>query len=190
MLTDSLPRLNERKSEYQRSDEIMRIELPSINVFRSLSAELEQALKEDDQKTVRAISKAIAKEFSHALEIPAPKISILGARPLEVTETTQMELFGDYHHDDMKIRLWMRTAVHKRATAFGTFLSTLCHELCHHHDVVGLDLPNTYHTRGFYTRAGLLYHDMRGTPAKTLVWDKRSHGRFAINWGKTMRGPR
>jgi len=27
-----------------------------------------------------------------------------------------------------------RTAVHKEVTSFGTFLSTLCHEFCHHLD--------------------------------------------------------
>jgi hypothetical protein len=37
------------------------------------------------------------------------------------------ELFV-YQFDKKVIRVWMRTAVQKRVTSFGTFLSTLCHE--------------------------------------------------------------
>ncbi len=43
----------------------------------------------------------------------------------------------------MLIRLWMRTAVRKEVTSFGTFLNTLCHEFCHHLD---------FHRFGFPTR--------------------------------------
>ena len=34
----------------------------------------------------------------------------------------------------MLIRVWMRTAVRKGVTSRGTFLTTLCHEFCHHLD--------------------------------------------------------
>ena len=34
----------------------------------------------------------------------------------------------------MLICVWMKTAVRKEITSFGTFLSTLCHEFCHHLD--------------------------------------------------------
>jgi hypothetical protein len=82
----------------------------------------------------------------------------------------------------------MRTAVREKATSFGTLLSTLCHEICHHLDVVLMNLPNTFHTRGFYERAGLLYHHIKGTPMRPLVWDKQKNGTFRINWPATMRG--
>lgn len=41
--------------------------------------------------------------------------------------------------DTMLIRVWMRTAVRKDVTSFGTFLSTLCHEFCHHLDFKNSD---------------------------------------------------
>jgi hypothetical protein len=62
----------------------------------------------------------------------------------------------------MLIRLWMRTAVRKEITFFGTFLSTLCHEFCHHLDFQRLRFPDSWHTRGFYERTATLYHHARG----------------------------
>ena len=35
----------------------------------------------------------------------------------------------------MMIRMWTRTAARKEITSFGMFLSTLCHEFCHHLDL-------------------------------------------------------
>jgi hypothetical protein len=75
---------------------------------------------------------------------------VLAARPLRVQEGGwATELFGDYHHDNKLIRVWMRTAVQKHVTSFGTFFSTLCHEFCHHLDREWLGFPHTPHTRGF-----------------------------------------
>jgi len=59
------------------------------------------------------------------------------------------ELFGDYNPETMLIRVWMRTAVRKQVTSFGTFLSTLCHELCHHLDYQRFGFRDSWHTRGF-----------------------------------------
>ncbi|MGD9683700.1 MAG: hypothetical protein AB7W16_21250 [Candidatus Obscuribacterales bacterium] len=190
MITDRIPKSSNKRSEYERSDALLTIAKLPVEPFRSLSAELEVALKQESQRDVRRIANQISKEFARAAGIEAATVSVLGARPLEVSESQEFELFGDYQPDTQKIRLWMRTAVHKRTTAFGTFLSTLCHELCHHWDMVGLDLPNTYHTRGFYIRAGLLYHHMRGTPVRPLVFDELKGGLFAINWPRTMKGAR
>ena len=43
----------------------------------------------------------------------------------------------------------MRTAVRKEVTSFGTFVSTLCHEFCHHLDFQKFGFPDSWHTRGF-----------------------------------------
>ncbi len=43
----------------------------------------------------------------------------------------------------------MRTAVRKEITSFGTFLSTLCHEFCHHLDFQRFRFPDSWHTRAF-----------------------------------------
>jgi hypothetical protein len=87
----------------------------------------------------------------------------------------------------MLIRVWMRTAVRKEITSFGTFLSTLCHEFCHHLDYKKFGFADSWHTSGFYERAAVLYHHARGTPQKCLFWVPISGGRWWIDWVKTNR---
>lgn len=112
---------------------------------------------------------------------------MLASRPLRVREQWSTELFGDYAPDTKLIRVWMRTAVRKEVTSFGTFLSTLCHEFCHHLDFQKFGFADSWHTRGFYERAAVLYHYARGTPQKRLVWAPMSGGRWRIDWPKTNR---
>ena len=103
-------------------------------------------------------------------------------------EDWSTELFGDYAPETMLIRAWMRTAVRKEVTSFGTFLSTLCHEFCHLLDFHKFKFPNSWHTRGFYERTAALYHHARGTPSKRLFWVRMPGGRWRIDWPSTNRG--
>jgi hypothetical protein len=119
--------------------------------------------------------------------VPRCDIRVLAARPLRVREHSTTELFGDYHPDTMLIRVWMRTAIRKEVTAFGTFLSTLCHEFCHHLDFHRFAFPNSWHTRGFYERTAALYHHAKGTPPKGLVWARLPGQRYRIDWPRTNR---
>jgi hypothetical protein len=98
------------------------------------------------------------------------------------------ELFGDYDPATMLIRLWMRTARKKEITSFGTFLSTLCHEFCHHLDYHLFKFSDSWHTRGFYERTAVLYHHARETPYKRLFWAPVAGGRWRIDWPRTNRG--
>lgn len=102
-------------------------------------------------------------------------------------ENWSTELFGDYTPQTMLIRVWMRTAVRKKVTSFGTFLSTLCHEFCHHLDFKKFGFVDSWHTRGFYDRAAALYHCARGTPPKRLFWVAVRGGRWRIDWPRTNR---
>jgi hypothetical protein len=121
--------------------------------------------------------------------VARPQIRVLAARPLRVREGGwATELFGDYHSEKKLIRVWMRTAVRKKVTSFGTFLSTLCHEFCHHLDMERLGFRDSPHTRGFYGRAAVLYHHARGTPPKRLFWVPVRDGRWRIDWPRTNRG--
>ena len=105
-----------------------------------------------------------------------------------VRENWTSELFGDYDPSTKTIRVWMRTTVRKDITSFGTFLSTLCHEFCHHLDFQKLGFTDSWHTRGFYERAAALYHYARGTTLKKLFWVPVSGGRWCIDWQRTNRG--
>ena len=114
---------------------------------------------------------------------------MLRARPIRVREGGWgTELFGDYHFDEKLIRVWMRTAIQKRVTSFGTFFATLCHEFCHHLDRERFGFMETPHTRGFYERTAALYHHARSTPAKRLCWVPFFGGRWRIDWPRTNRG--
>jgi hypothetical protein len=105
---------------------------------------------------------------------------VLAARPLRVREGWSTELFGDYAPETMLIRVWMKTAVRKEVTSFGTFLSTLCHEFCHHLDFHKFKFPDSWQTRGFYERTAVLYHCARGTAPKRLFWVRMPGGCWRI----------
>lgn len=190
MITDKPPRKADCKHEYERSERLMQFELPPLGSLRQLANELEIAMKEEDRSRIQRICNAIASEVCDFYKVPPPKVRVLGVRPLEENGDYVDETFGDYSFETARIRLWMRTAVLEKVTSFGTLLATLCHEICHHLDVVYFDLPNTFHTVGFFERSGLLYHHIRGTARKQLVWDRLTNGTFRINWPRTMKGVR
>ena len=58
------------------------------------------------------------------------------------------------------ISLWMRTARHRRVVAFRAFLRTFLHEYCHHLDYHLFNLPDSFHTEGFYKRESSLFHQL------------------------------
>lgn len=188
MNTDSIPRKKAFKEEYERSENLRSLELLPPEPVRSYARDLEAALASENRREVQLAANAIADVFASSFGIPCSAVKVLGVRPRKVTEKSVYETYGDYDTETMKIRLWMRTAILQKPSAFGTLLSTLCHELCHHLDFVHLDLPNTFHTRGFYERAGVLYHHIRDTPIRQLVWTRLADGTYSINWPATMRG--
>jgi hypothetical protein len=129
---------------------------------------------------------AVAADF---YKVSRPELRVLEARPLRVREGGwATELFRDYDPEKKKIRVWMRTAVRKQVTSYGTFLSTLCHEFCHHLDFERFGFRNTPHTRGSYERTAALCHHARGTPRKRLFWAPLRDGRWWIDWPRTNRG--
>lgn len=53
------------------------------------------------------------------------------------------------------IRVYLRTARHRRPIALKTFFNTLVHEWVHHYDFAALG--DTIHCSGFYERLGAIY---------------------------------
>jgi hypothetical protein len=132
-----------------------------------------------------------SEEFLHAaadfFRVDRCGVSVLAARPLYVRERSTTELFGDYQPNTALIRVWAKTAVRKEITSFGTFLSTLCHEFCHHLDFRRFGYRNSWHTRGFYERTAALYHHAKGTPRKPLIWVPMHGQRWRIDWSRMNR---
>jgi hypothetical protein len=185
MLTDAPPRKVNRAG-FLESERIRTLDLPQHGRLPAIAKSIESAMKSDKSAVVRracAEFLAIASEF---YEAPACGVRVLASRPLRVREQWTTELFGDYSPENMLIRVWMRTAVRKEVTSFGTFVSTLCHEFCHHLDFQKFGFRDSWHTRGFYERAATLYHHARGTPPKRLFWVPVAGGRWRIDWQRTV----
>jgi hypothetical protein len=186
MLTDAPCRKS--RSGFLESDRIKTLDLPPNGDLLKIAQRLESGMKSDKIRDVRIACTDFLATASDFYEVPTCGIRVLAARPLRTRERGTFELFGDYAPESMLIRVWMRTAVRKEVTSFGTFLSTLCHEFCHHLDFKKFGFADSWHTRGFYERAGVLYHYARGTPLKRLFWVPLAGGRWRIDWQRTNRG--
>jgi hypothetical protein len=187
MLTEAPPRKRNREL-FLDSDRIKTLELPQDARLQKVAMALQAAMEAEASADVRRACTEFLDAACEFYKVRACEVRVLAARPLRVREHSTTELFGDYHPDTMLIRVWMRTAVRKEVTSFGTFLSTLCHEFCHHLDFHRFRFPNSWHTRGFYERTAQLYHHARGTPPKALFWIPVTSGRWRIDWPRTNRG--
>jgi hypothetical protein len=145
-------------------------------------------MKAGQKADVRRACAEFLKTTSRFYKVRDCGIGVLASRPLRVRENWTSELFGDYSPETMMIRVWMRTAIRQEVTSFGTFLSTLCHEFCHHLDFRKFGFRDSWHTRGFYERAAALYHHARETPPKKLFWVPVRGGRWRIDWPRTESG--
>jgi hypothetical protein len=189
MLTEGVPRRLSLRAGFQQSDLLTSLPLPADDRLRELAKSIALAM---DEVTDTGIQPACAEFLRVAADfygVEKPGIRVLAARPLRVREGGgASELFGDYSPETFLVRVWIRTAVRKQVTSFGTFLSTLCHEFCHHLDYHRFNFKDSWHTRGFYERTAALYHHARGTPAKRLFWVRMPAGRWRIDWQRTRRG--
>lgn len=149
-----------RKRIYDRSDAIERIDLPDAAALRPLVAPLEAALQAEQRAEAERLCAALAAGIVGQLKAPPLRVAVLAVRP----KGDWGELHGLYLPEDegkqAVIKLWMRTAEHKRVVAFRSFLRTLLHELCHHFDYELFGLEETFHTEGFYKRESSLFHQL------------------------------
>jgi hypothetical protein len=185
MLTDIPPR--KARARFLESDRINMLDLSDDGRLASISRQIESAMKSEHCPAVWRACTNFLQVASNFYHVPSCGLRVLSARPLRVREHWTSELFGDYAPETMLIRVWMRTAVRKEITSFGTFLSTLCHEFCHHLDFQRFGFPDSWHTRGFYERAAALYHHARDTAPKRLFWVPVAGGRWRIDWARTNR---
>jgi hypothetical protein len=186
MLTDAPPRKANRAG-FLESDQTRTLDLPQDGSLLTITKSIESAMRRGRSTDVRRTCVDFLKAASEFYKVAECGIRVLAARPLRVRESWSTELFGDYTPESMLIRVWMRTAVRREVTSFGTFLSTLCHEFCHHLDYQKFEFHDSWHTRGFYERAAALYHHARGTPLKKLFWLPVAGGRWRIDWPRTNR---
>ena len=184
MLTDAPPRKANRAG-FLESERKKTLDLPQDGRLLAIAQSIESAMDGARTVDVRRACTEFLETTSQFYRVPDCDVRVLAARPLRVRESWSSELFGDYNPETMMIRVWMRTAVRKEVTSFGTFVSTLCHEFCHHLDFQKFGFPDSWHTRGFYERAAALY---AGDTAKAAVLGASCRGRWRIDWPRTNRG--
>lgn len=188
MITDRPPRTRARRLLFDRSDALTELPLPSGDALRAPAGRIVELLAEADRAGLEAACDEFVRAASGFYKIRPASVQVLAARPRRVYRDGTSELYGDYDLESALIRVWMRTAVHKRVTSAGTFLSTLCHEFCHHLDLELFGFPDTPHTRGFYMRTAHLYHHARQSPLRPLHWIARG-GVYHVDWSR-MRAKR
>ena len=186
MLTDSPPGKG-KLALFNESDRITTLLLPPPAALLGPTQLIAAGMQTGKAQEVRVGCEQFLQSLSRFYQVSPCGVRVLASRPLRIRENWSNELFGDYNPSTLAIRVWMRTAVKKDITSFGTFLSTLCHEYCHHLDFEHFKFPDSWHTRGFYQRAGALYHYARGTPPKRLYWASTSGGLWRIDWPRTNR---
>jgi hypothetical protein len=187
MFTDTPPR-NKDRAGFLKSDSIKSLDLPQdARMLPEIARDIDAAMQTGKATDVRVVCAEFLSQASLFYQVPKCGVRVLAARPLRGREWVT-ELFGDYDPKPMLIRLWMRTARKKEITSFGTFLSTLCHEFCHHLDYHFFKFSDSWHTRGFYERTAALYHHARETPYKRLFWAPVAGERWRIDWPRTNRG--
>jgi hypothetical protein len=185
VLTDRPPRNIKLAAKFIASDQLIALPVPADDRLRAPALAIQVAMQADRRKDVQQACMEFLSAAGDFYQVPATTVRALASRPLRVREGGwASELFGDYTPSTAVIRIWTRTAVRKQVTSFGTFLSTLCHEFCHHLDCQKLGFRQSPHTRGFYARTAVLYHHARGTPAKQLFWLKSPGNRWRIDWGR------
>jgi len=186
LLTDPIPRAAAQRRQYEASDARPSLDLPPSEELQKLAVALKDALASASGTDVRRAGLALLGFLAASYGVSAPKLSVLGARPKNVSEGSSYELWGDYTFVTQAIRVWMRTAVLGKVTSYRGLLNTLLHEFCHHLDVKRFGWPDTPHTRGFYGRVDDLYHLASGTAPldrRPLVWIK-SRNIWRIDWTK------
>jgi hypothetical protein len=183
--TDRPPRGKALLAKFAESDQINALEVPRDDRLRTLATTIESVMEDGSRAAVRSACTDFLSAASAFYGVPTPDVRALSARPLTIREGGwATELFGEYSPGSGRIRIWTRTAVRKQVTSPGTFLSTLCHEFCHHLDCQRFGFRSSPHTRGFFERTAVLYHHARGTPLKRLFWVRMQGGRWRIDWSR------
>jgi uncharacterized damage-inducible protein DinB len=156
-----------QQATYAKSDGVTQIRLRRPEEIRPRVHALEAALASENRERAQEASDRLTRALTDALGIQAVRVEVLAARP----HARWGELHGLYEAPRRarpKITLWMRTAKRRRVVAFRTFLRTLLHEVGHHLDYTLLNLPDSFHTDGFYKRESSLFHQLVPTEENAM----------------------
>ncbi len=185
MITDPAPRAAAKRREYDRSDAIVTVPLGNDGQVAALARALAEAMATGTPAPVQRAGSRLLSAMAAFYGVPVPPLRVLGVRPHRVSAgVCTYQLYGDYTPKTHRIRVWMRTAIREKVSSPKALLNTLLHEFCHHLDCTRLGCPESYHTRGFFTRIDHLYHHALETPLerrRPLRWIKRGSV-WSVDW--------
>ena len=169
----SSPRKSRLLAEFHGSDQHISLHVPVDGRLLSRAKAIESAMKAGKPAAISYACGDFLTVASDFYKVQRAEVRVLAARPLRVRKAVGRLSFlatTTFKHRSFASGLVLPFASKLRPT--GSFLSTLCHEFCHHLDCRLFGIKDSPHTRGFYQRAAVLYHHARGTPVKQLVWVK------------------
>jgi len=153
-----------RKRTYDRSDTIVALPLPAGVDTAPVIAAIATGLHADREADVQRACQRLLDDLTGRFAVPPLRVKVFATRP----SGDWGELHGMYRPEEegarAAVELWMRTARKQKVVALRTFLRTLLHELCHHLDYELYQLPETFHTEGFYKRESHLLNQLAGPP--------------------------
>lgn len=151
------------KATYRKSDALSAIPLPDASALLPLARAVDEALSAGKRPGVAKALNALSDALLAQLGAPRIRVHVRASRPA-IEEG--VELHGLYtfatDEDPAKIEVWMKTKAHGKVVRFRTFLRTFLHEIVHHLDVTVLDLPDSFHTEGFFRRESSLVRQLVG----------------------------
>jgi hypothetical protein len=140
---------------------------PDVPSVLPLVADLRAALEAG--RRVRATKAANTLVLALCKQLGAPKVRV------RIHETRPSwdggELHGLYTFalevgEVPEIEVWMRTVAKGQIVKFRTFMRTLLHEVCHHLDATIFEMPESFHTHGFYARESSFVKQLLGEQPK------------------------
>jgi hypothetical protein len=145
-----------RQAIYRKSDAIGALELPAGLAVAEPVRTIDAGLARGHRATVQQGAQRLIDALVAGFAVPSIDVRVLAVRPSDV----EGELHGLYEpNEDLpmaRISVWMRTAQKKQVVAFRSFVRTVVHEFLHHLDYEHFNLPETFHTEGFYKRESSL----------------------------------
>ncbi len=162
-------RLNaENKRIYIRSDELREVKVPDARALEPLVAELRASLEAGRRIRTTKAANALVLALCKQLKAPKVRVRVRETRPSwDGGELHGLYTFAEDATDVPEVEVWMRTVAQGQVVKFRTFLRTLLHEVCHHLDATIYEMPESFHTHGFYARESTLVRQLSPSPPPT-----------------------
>jgi hypothetical protein len=154
------------KRIYLRSDEIRSVKVPDVTALQPLVDELRVTLEAGKRTRATKAANGLVLALCKQLGAPKVRVRIHETRPSwDGGELHGLYTFALEPGDVPEIEVWMRTVARGQIVRFRTFMRTLLHEVGHHLDATIFEMPESFHTHGFFARESSLTKQLLGEAA-------------------------